>query len=803
MSEDSGDRNCRWLLSAGASSPALVAIALLAPVGALAQEAGAGAAATDAAVLKEVMVTARRRGESLASVPATIAAFSEERLEQQSIRSDSDLQLVAPGLTIRQTQGNNSLTYSIRGQSADTFSGSPSAVIAYMNEVPLAVAGAQSFYDMESIQVLKGPQGTLFGRNTTGGAVLYTSAKPTSETAGLLRARVGNLNLLDVQGMLNVPLADTVLLRVAFDIIGRDGYIHNLRNDQYLGELERKSGRVSLTINPSETVSNTTVLQYTDRGGTNTGASYLYSVYPCGATNNGFALTCSSGLLFSPALDAVFQFPGAWAAYLAANPDAYPAGLGAYVDEQKRIGAFATYYPGDAHHDGTDRLLQNTTTFDVNGNLQVKNILGASKSTSDSDSASLGGPFVTILTQNFGTGDVGNELVVESVSEELQLLGKAAGGNLDYIVGVYLQDEKTDTTWPQTYFDLRPILAPAVVTNAFRIENKTSAVYGQGTWDLSSWVENLRVTAGIRYTWERVSIKQLPRSTYTFGAPDQHNRFTDPSWELGLEYQATPSLFAYLKTRGSFRSGGFNGSAPPVDAIAQNGGNIFESEHTRDIEGGLKFRGDAFGRPATLSLGLYHQWIDDVQRVEFPDPDGPGGLASIAVTANVPSAKVYGLELDAVILAADWLQIGMTGAYTHASFSDGNVELFGNPYQYGPVGDTPKASGTFFAQATFPTQGGEGDFSARCEVYGQTSQYFSNAADSVAPDTELPGYALVNARLQWTGIMGGNLSVALFGKNLLDKAYFTGGMTLAAALGHNAAAVGEPRTYGLELSYKY
>lgn len=803
MSSDSAERNGHWLLSVGGPSSALVAIALCAPTAVSAQEPGAGAA-ENATVLEEVIVTARRRNEDAARVPGTIAVFNDAQLTERAIRSDSDLQFAVPGLTIRQTQGNNSLTYSIRGQSADTFSGSPSAVIAYMNEVPLTIGSASSFYDLDSIQVLKGPQGTLFGRNTTGGAVLYTSAKPTNETSALMRGRIGNLDMREIEGMVNVPIVDdTVLLRAAFNIIERDGYIHNRANGKDLGEIDRSSGRLSLTINATDSLTNETMFQYADIGGTNTGASYTYSVYPCGATNNGFPLTCSSGLLFSPALDAVFQTPGAWDSYLAAHPGAYPPGLVAYVDEQKRLGPYESYYPLDARQKATDWLLSNTTTFDVNDRLQIRNIFGLSKSETDSDRPQIGAPFITILTANLATGEVGNESVVDSISEELQLQGKTNSDKLDYIVGLYLQREESDTIWPQTYFDLTPVLPPAFVTNAFHIENETIALYAQGIWDVSSWVENLRFTAGLRYTWESVSIEQLPRATYTYGAPDQDNSFSDPSWDVGLEYQATPNLFTYIKTRGSFRSGGFNGSAPPVDASAEEGGNIFESEHTQDIEAGLKSRGDAFGRPASVNLAAYYQWIQDVQRVEFPDPDGPGGLASIAVTANVPSAEVYGLELEAMILPADWLQLGVTGAYTHSSFSDGHVELFGTSYEFGPVANTPEFAGTFFALVTFPTNGNTGDVSLRGEVYTQSSFYFSNAADAVAPDTELPSYSLVNGRLQWAGIMGSHLTAALFGRNLLDEEYFVGGMALASALGHNAAAVGEPRTYGLELSYEF
>ncbi len=748
----------------------------------------------------DIVVTARRREENIATVPASITAFNAEALVERSIKSDSDLQLVTPGLTIRQTQGNNSLTYSIRGQTADTFSGSPSAVIAYLNEVPLTISSASTFYDLENIQVLKGPQGTLFGRNATGGAVLYNTAKPTDELAGLIRGRLGNFDLYEVEGMLNVPVDEAVLLRAAFNTTRRDGYIHNLFDDTHLGKIKRDSGRLTMTVKPSETIANTTMLQYTKTGGTNTGASYTYSVYGCGDTNNGYALTCGSGLLFGPGLDVAFGAPGLWAAYLAAHPKAYAPGLIAYVDEQKRMGARKTRHPGAAGHSARDWMLSNTTTMDFGDNLQLKNIIAYSDSATDSEQPQLGAPFVTILTANAAANQSGNELSVESFTEELQLQGDALDGKLNFIAGFYMQRQKSDTLWPQTYFDLRPILAPAYVTNNFRIKNNTEAVYGQASYAL---MDNLKFTAGLRYTWESVSMSQLPLATYTASAPDQHKNFSDPSWDVGLEFQATPELFAYLKTRGSFRSGGFNGAAPPISQPASGGGNLFDSEHTQDIEGGLKYNGTALGRPAYFNVAVFNQWIQDVQRVEFPDPDGPGGLASIAVTANVPSSKIWGIEAEASIRPADWLQIGAQGAYTNAKFTDGDIVLFGNPYSYGPVGDTPKTSGVFWVQLDFPAGENAGDISLRGEVYGQSSQYFSNAADTIAPGTKLPGYALLNGRLGWNNVMGSGFTAALFGKNLTDKTYFTGGMTLAAALGHNAAAVGEPRNYGLEISYSF
>ena len=343
--------------------------------------------------------------------------------------------------------------------------------------------------------------------------------------------------------------------------------------------------------------------------------------------------------MFGPTLDSVTG-PGSWASYLAAHPQAYAPGLIAYVGEQQRIGPYRTRHPGGARHSGKDWMVTNTTDVELGGELTLRNIFGYSKSDTDSEQPQLGAPFVTILTANAAAGKSGNELHVRSLSEELQLQGTALDGKLNFIAGYYMQRQRSDTLWPQTYFDVSPIIPPAYVTNNFRIRNKTDALYAQATYALT---DALKATAGIRYTWERVSIAQLPAATYTFGAPDQNRGFADPSWEVGLEYHATSNLFAYLKTRGSFRSGGFNGAAPPVNANATFGGNVFDSEHTQDIEGGLKYRGTLFGRPAHLNTAVFMQWIQDVQRVEFPDPDGPGGLASIAVTANVPSSRNLGL----------------------------------------------------------------------------------------------------------------------------------------------------------------
>lgn len=752
---------------------AIAFVALVAPPVVFAQTASGPAAQDDGAKLDEVVVTARRRDESLEKVPIAVSAISAEQLNERQVRSDSDLQTTVPGLTIRQTQGNNSLTYAIRGQSADTFSGSPSAVVAYFNEVPMTISGASTFYDLESVQVLKGPQGTLFGRNTTGGAVLYTAAKPTNSLEGLVRLRAGNYDLREAEGMVNVPIVDDkVLLRGAFNTIRKDGYIDDILTGDTLGDIGRDSGRLSLTVRPNENVENTTLYSYSRTDGTNTGATYVYSIY-----------TAADEAKYGRDLNTSSDF------------------LASYVDEQKRLGYYKTQHPYAADHVGEDEIFVNTTTFELNEKARLKNIFGYTEADTDSEQPALGAPYPTFVTRNTATGKAGNELDVQSFSDELQISGEAFSDNLTYIAGVYLQSMRVDTLWPQTYFD-----GAVTATNNFRIDTDTTAIYAQGTYSFTSV---LRATTGLRYTSEKVTIEQLSQSDY-YNVPGfeqkQDETFHKPSWEVGLEYDLADNTLTYIKTRGSFRSGGFNGSALPFDVDATGGGNKFDAETVKDVEAGLKFQDRVLGRPARANIAIYKEWVKDVQRIEFPDPPAFSpelDPASIAVTANIPKMEVQGVEIEASFMPSEWLELGVAGAYTDADFTDGETTLFGVEYSYGPVANTPETTWALWGQVDFTTDPAIGEIALRAEVYGQDSMYFSNTADSLTPDTKLPSYELVNARLSWNSVFGSQFSGALFGKNLTDEEYFVGGMPLGASLGHNAAAVGEPRTYGVEMTYQF
>ncbi len=758
-------------------------------------------AASDEQSLDVVTVTARRRAENIENVPVSITALDARQLTEQNIVSETDLRASVPGLTVRETQGSNSLTFSIRGQTVDAFTGSQTAVVPYFDEVQHTTGGASTFFDLESIQVLKGPQGTLFGRNSTGGAILYTSAEPKNDFAGTGTLRMGNYQMFEGLGTLNLPLvSDKVLLRIAGDAIHRDGYQQNVFNGRHLGEVERESARVSLLVRPTDELKNLLVLEF-DRSGGNSTANRLFTVNRLGTTNGGYPLNGVSDLFYSPAVDSVLG-PGVWEAYVAANPKVNPAGIAAYLDnDSPKLSFWKANEVSPIVHDEHNYFLVNTTSYDINPDMLIKNIVGASYDDSHDEGSTIGSPYLIFASFNPQTGRSGNQNYQTQISDELQLQGKTLGQALTYTVGAYYQNTDTKSLYPQIYFDLSPAAPGTVATNHFELKDTSSALFTQGTYDFSSMgLTGVSFTAGMRYAWEQINMTQLEGAVFPVGTHES-TRFGNPSWTLGMSWQATQELLLYAQGHRSWRSGGFNGTAPPIEAPAGGGGNLFSSEIVHDVEVGAKLAGDIANRPARLNIALYNQWIDNVQRQVNVVP--PGRQQAISVTVNVAQAEVSGVELDASIKPARWLDVGLAGTLTWARYTSNAVDIFGQTFLFGPYGDTPKTSGSVYARAGLPTPSAWGPMDLRADLYAQTYTYFSNNNSTITPGARLPGYGLLNMRYEWTDVLGSKLSFAAFAKNLTDRQYYTGGFALTASLGVNGVSVGEPRMFGAELSYSF
>jgi iron complex outermembrane receptor protein len=173
------------------------------------------------------------------------------------------------------------------------------------------------------------------------------------------------------------------------------------------------------------------------------------------------------------------------------------------------------------------------------------------------------------------------------------------------------------------------------------------------------------------------------------------------------------------------------------------------------------------------------------------------------VTSNVPAAQVTGFEAAVTARPAQWFNFGGAVTYLNGRFTNPNTSAFNVPVRYGPYGDTPKWAGSAFAEFTHELPGAGGAITLRGDVFAQTSTFFSNLADTITPGTKLPGYALVNARLSWSDILGSRITAAAFVKNIFEAEYYAGGVPTSAVFGTNSVSPGQPRTAGVELRLNF
>lgn len=743
--------------------------------------------------LDEIVVTAQRRSEALERTPVAVAAISGETLAKNAIVSEADLPIAVPGLIVKAGQSSNQINYSLRGQTVDAFSSSRPSVLPYVNEVQIGGTGASSFYDLESVQVLKGPQGTLFGRNSTGGAVLLTTAKPTNELEGFASVRVGNFDSRQVQGMLNLPISDdTVLLRLAANYEKSDGFQKNLYTGTTNGDIDRKNARLSLTVK-GERVRNELVIDWGKSGGNNLG-SVVYNVLPLG----GPSPFVPTNVLYTPLLDVALNLPGAWNTYLAANPKVDPDGLIAFTAKQQARGPFVIDTDGLNFHRSKDWIVSNVTTFDLSDGLQLKNIIGyVDRETFDSSEFD-GTPYG--IDSNGGRGRGGP---LTSFSEEFQVLGEK--GPLNYVAGVYYADEKIETYSLSLIVELLPFIPVSAQVNEGTTKSKTYAGYAQGTYDLSAatGVEGLSATLGARYSSEEVSFDRTAQDTFLANPRPEwvdplEDTFNKASWTAGLNWQVNDDLLVYGVTRRSFRSGGFNFFAPPIPGFGAQGGGGYDAETATDVELGLKFKGEIAGVPARVNVAGYTMWVDDIQRSNYVQIFGN----LVGLTVNVPKARIAGFELDGVISPTDWLSVGWAVNYTDAKFTENQVAVPDNPtVGYGPYPDAPEWTGNLYAAVNVPVAQ-KLQLTLRGDMYAQTSSWFSSTGDTLNPGTQIPGYGTANFQVGLEDPDAG-WSVTANVKNAFDRTYYVGGIGFASLFAVNTVIPGAPRTYSVEARYRF
>jgi iron complex outermembrane receptor protein len=770
---------------------------------AAAQTASAARNAQDDAI-QEITVTARRVSEKLQSTPVAVTAVTSADIDKAQVTNIDQLQRLAPGLVIQPTTSQpGSASLSMRGQSStDALLAVDQAIGVYLDGVYMARSSGALFnlVDTERVEVLRGPQGTLFGRNTTGGAVNLIAKKPTGEFEGMVRLRYGNYDTREATGVLNVPLmGEELAIRAVYQHSQHDGYGRDALSGNDIGFDNTDMVRGSLLFAPADQSFRLLIqADYTDRrtGGEIVG---LKSFTP-NATLNGLIKLCSGPTadprcpVKTPAGDTLARY----ATDVVGTDDFYT------------VSSYTPFQYGDAKSGGASATLD----YELGKDLALKSITAYRGVETASLNPFAGSPY--LLTGPLRRPEEGNFISQRQFSQELQLTGKAFAERLDWIVGgFFFRESGYDHSRSRTLYPLNTALNYLDAD----LVHKSYAAYGQATYHLT---DAIRITGGLRYTQDhrkavRFNRSERPVGSGTFvctlvpatidaGTSCQATntaKFDYLSYTAGVDWQVDDGAFLYAKTSRAYRSGGFNTRAV-LGGLAAG----FGPERVTDYEIGAKL--DLLDRKLRFNIAAYRSDYTGIQR-GIPILT-PGSLVLASGTQNAAAGKIHGIETELTVLPFRGFQLGISTSYLHTKYTDFTIltsattttDVSRTPFPF-----APKFSYVVTADYTVPVGGAEinlhADYSHRSATFTQTFPYIGPGLfGETHPDSgKMPGYGLLNGQAA-VRLMGDTLEIAAFARNILQKKYYSRTLALEdTALGITSYLPGEPRTYGMRMTYEF
>jgi iron complex outermembrane recepter protein len=732
--------------------------------------------------LEEVIVTARRVEESTQKVPIAITALSASDLRGAHINSIAELTENVAGLVNNATGagGDQNAVFMIRGQGV-SFGGAP-GVLTYFADVPglnldstnMSIDGRPgSYIDLANIQVLKGPQGTLFGRNTTGGNVLFVPQRPTDNFEGYITAGLGNYSDRSIEGAVNIPvIPDSLLIRISGGAEGRDGFVKDTGplNTSYEA-LDYQTLRIGVLVKPNDSFENYLITRYyhDDEGG------------PAWILTKGSPTTNSQFVALA----------------------AQQAALGPYTVAQGPLPPYDKTQYAQAI---------NTTTWKVSNTFILKNIVSYAHM-EEAFGTDVDGTILPILTQTQVFRPIPR---YDVYSEELQATGKVFDDHFSYSAGLYydhagiMGTQITDFQYYPFTTPLVPPIPPNTIPGVspipgYPVEQEYNgdsignrAVYSQATLDLgvlNSVLEGLKVTAGTRYTWEKMFGDDW---TVLSNIVDAHSRSTYknsyPSYTFDLSYQLDPRTLLYMSVRDAYKSGGINIQVPESSPAYTYG-----PEKLTSYEVGFKSTAKLSSVEIQMAADAFYGAYTNIQTTA----QNPA-VAVVAYAANAAAAKIQGIEVDGRAQFVNGIGLSLSYAYTDSAYttisSIAQANLLGAPFP-----NVAKQRITITPDYVLPfIPRSEGSIKLRASyAYQSPITYVTSNAPSVLPPY-LPGYGLISAGLDWARFLGhDNLSLTAYARNLLDKEYVTARFDFYAQAGFISSEYGEPRTFGAQFRYAF
>ena len=744
--------------------------------------------------LEVIKVTAQKRVEPLQETPIAVTAFTPDALDRKGIDDISKLAEFSPNLVF-DTQSpiggaSSAAAVFIRGIGNTDFSlTTDPGVGTYVDGIYVSrsIGGVLDVLDVSSIEVLRGPQGTLFGRNTIGGAINITSRKPYDEIAGSVQVTAGNFNRLDFRGAIDIPFTDTFFSTFAIAKKDRDGYVDRVLVGDTLGGQDRLAFRSSFYYEPNENWNFQFSFDLTD-----------YDEESAAGVAVGFTATDFGA---GTSANSLIRFPDL------APQDAIATGI---ADLQQFVvgeDIDQTFATGD-----------NFSTVEAQGYSFIANYLGdnfeikytgslretEAAFASDSDNT----PFQI-------TGIINPDYDVKQISHELQITGELS--RFKYVGGIYRFDEDgEDNVFVPLALSTPDLSAgfEAALSNLAIVDNSSEAYYFQGTW---ATTDQLNLTAGVRHTIDEkefnfsqfiggnfsegtIDINPLPffpgavtrDGTFTpgllpligNGSGVVDDRFEETTYKLGADYQLQDNTLLYYSFSQGFKSGGFvlRYVASVPEPLS------FEPELLDSHEIGVKWENS--NKRLRINGALFFNDYSQIQVTLFDTLGGP-------VTANAGEATIQGLELEINALITDELLFEFGYGYTDASYDSLN-EIPGLALtidEGAALVNTPENS--INASLEYRKAFGDDELSARID-YAYTDDIFNDSQNSAFLFQD--AHTLINASITYT--LNYDTDIVLFAENLTDRRVLESGNS-NFGLGFHEARFNRPREYGVTVRYKF
>ncbi|HEP8991299.1 TPA: TonB-dependent receptor [Pseudomonas aeruginosa] len=731
--------------------------------------------------LGKVTVTARRREEDSQKVPTPITVLGGETLEAQRISRVQDLQQVLPSVNVAYIHARQS-SVAVRGignnPASDGLEGSAGI---YLDNVYLGRPGMAVFdlLDIEQLELLRGPQGTLFGKNTTAGVLNISTRAPTFTAERTVEVSGGQDGYFQGRGTVSGPLGETLAGRLSAYRTRDDGYIKNIHDDNYLNGGERQGARGQLLFEPNEDFSLRWIADYNEEDSSN-GSMVVYG----GA-------------------ERFWQR----AALVGASPLRDPQRRKVNINGRQHVSV----------HQGGSSLEAN---WNLAGGYRLTSI-----------SAYRYWHFTPANDEQLNVSainDTGVEVHDRQFSQEIRL-ASPTGGAFDYVVGAYAFRQNLGNKTFTSYGPLADLYLLGANLGALndtyskangKIETDSFALFAQGTWHLT---ERLDFTAGLRGTYEEknakverfaplggaavggvgAAVRNGQLGAYDSGDLSQYN--FAPSALLSLSYQFSDDLLGYASLSHGEKSGGVNlavGSAPSAGADSL----LVGPERANDAELGLK--STLFDRRLLLNANLFWTGIHGYQATTLYQ--APGSTQLVQVLANAGSVRSRGLEFEATALPLRGLTLNFNGSYndvTYLSFKDAPCPAEvstrpGAPSSCDLTGQRVVGASKWIANLNGEYQWRLDD---RFQPYVSASYAYRSAAEGTLDNSDLSkidGYALVNLAAGLRSDLGdGQLDTSVWLKNAFDKDYYLS--AFASINGSYTASVGQPRTLGISLRYDF